>query len=79
MGSKELLAPVWNWRKNLGSMIAPETATLLARSIRTLPVRLRQQNATAQAVAEAMQRHARIAGYYPGLLDFRVTRSRRSR
>jgi cystathionine gamma-synthase len=25
MGSKELLAPVWNWRKNLGQMIAPET------------------------------------------------------
>jgi cystathionine beta-lyase/cystathionine gamma-synthase len=26
MGSKELLAPVWNWRKNLGSMPAPATA-----------------------------------------------------
>ncbi len=34
MGSKELLAPVWNWRKNLGTMIAPETASLLARSLR---------------------------------------------
>ncbi len=30
MGSKELLMPVWNWRKNLGSMIAPTTASLLA-------------------------------------------------
>lgn len=71
MGSKELLGPVWNWRKNLGSMIAPEIAALLARSIRTLPVRVRQQNATAQAVAEAMQRHPRISRVlYPGLPDF---------
>lgn len=71
MGSKELLLPVWNWRKNLGSMIAPETASLLARSLRTLVVRVREQNASAQAVAEAMARHAKIARvYYPGLSDF---------
>ncbi|HRZ53174.1 MAG TPA: aminotransferase class I/II-fold pyridoxal phosphate-dependent enzyme [Candidatus Contendobacter sp.] len=70
-GSKELLLPVWNWRKNLGSTIAAETAALLSRSLRTLDVRVRQQNATAQAVAEAMARHPRIARvYYPGLPDF---------
>ncbi len=72
MGAKELLMPVWAWRKNLGSMIAPETAALLARSIRTLPLRVRQQNATAQLIAEAMQRHPRISRVlYPGLPDFR--------
>lgn len=71
MGSRALLEPVWNWRKNLGSMIAPDTAALLARSIRTLPVRIQRQNATAQAVAEAMARHPRIARVlYPGLADF---------
>lgn len=71
MGATELLAPVWNWRKNLGTTIAPEIATLLARSIRTLPVRVRQQNATARAVAEAMARHPNIARVlYPGLRDF---------
>jgi cystathionine gamma-synthase len=71
MGSKELLLPVWNWRKNLGSMIAPETASLLARSLRTLVVRVREQNASAQAVAEAMLKHPAIARvYYPGLPDF---------
>jgi cystathionine beta-lyase/cystathionine gamma-synthase len=71
MGSKALLAPVWDWRKNLGSMIAPDTAALLARSIRTLPVRVRSQNATAQAIAEAMARHPCIARvFYPGLPDF---------
>lgn len=71
MGSKELTTPVWNWRKNLGSMPAPTTAALLSRSLRTLVVRVRQQNASAQAVAEAMSRHPRVRHVlYPGLPDF---------
>ena len=71
MGSKELLMPIWNWRKNLGTSIAPETASLLARSLRSLVVRVRQQNANAQAVAEAMAKHPRVARVlYPGLPDF---------
>lgn len=71
MGSQALLAPVWGWRKNLGTMIAPEVASLLSRSLRTLAVRVRQQNASAQAVAEAMTRHPRVSRVlYPGLRDF---------
>jgi cystathionine gamma-synthase len=71
MGSRELLLPVWNWRKNLGSTIAPEVAAQLARSIRTLPLRVRQQNAAAQAIAEAMRAHPRISRVlHPGLPDF---------
>jgi cystathionine gamma-synthase len=71
MGSKELLMPVWDWRKNLGSMIAPTTASLLARSLRTLVVRVRQQTESAQLIAEAMERHPRVSRvYYPGLVDF---------
>lgn len=71
MGSKEMLAPVWNWRKNLGTMIAPETASLLARSLRTLVVRVERQNATAQIVAEAMACHPKVARvFYPGLPGF---------
>ncbi len=71
MGRQELLLPIWNWRKNLGQTIAPEIAALLARSIRTLPVRVHAQNAGAQAVAEAMARHPKVARVlYPGLADF---------
>ncbi|MFN2350129.1 MAG: PLP-dependent aspartate aminotransferase family protein [Thioalkalivibrio sp.] len=71
MGARELLMPVWNWRKNLGSMIAPETAALLARSLRTLSVRVQQQNVSAQTIAEAMTRHPRVERVlYPGLPDF---------
>ncbi len=71
MGSRELLLPVWDWRKNLGSMPAPGTADLLMRSLRTLVVRVRQQNASAQAIAEAMASHPQVARVlYPGLPGF---------
>ncbi len=71
MGSQHLLASVWDWRKNFGTTIAPDTAALLARSIRTLPVRVERQNATAQAVAEAMAQHPKVVRvFYPGLPDF---------
>ncbi len=71
MGSQELLMPVWHWRKNLGSMISPATTSLLARSLRTLVVRVRRQNESAQHVAEAMARHPKVARvFYPGLADF---------
>ncbi|MCP4287383.1 MAG: aminotransferase class I/II-fold pyridoxal phosphate-dependent enzyme [Gammaproteobacteria bacterium] len=71
MGSKELLDAVWPWRKNLGQTPAPETAALLARSLRTLVVRVNQQNASALAVAQAMEAHPRIARVlHPGLVSF---------
>jgi cystathionine gamma-synthase/methionine-gamma-lyase len=68
IGNAELLAPISMWRKNLGQMIAPEVAFLLARSIRTLVVRVRAQNATARAVAGFLRGHPRVARVnYPGL------------
>lgn len=71
LGSRELLAPIAAWRKNLGQMPAPETAALLSRSLCTLVVRVERQNATAQKLAEAMARHPAVAQvYYPGLPDF---------
>jgi len=71
MGSKALLDPIWAWRKNLGQMPAPETAAQLARSLRTLGVRVRQQNANAMAVARAMEALPRIKRVlYPGLSSF---------
>ena len=71
MGSRELLMPVWAWRKNLGTTIAPETAALLARSLRSLVIRVRQQNDNARKVAEAMAKHPQVARVlYPGLVDF---------
>jgi cystathionine beta-lyase/cystathionine gamma-synthase len=68
MGSAELLGAVAIWRKNLGQMIAPEVASQLARSIRSLPVRVHRQNDTAAAVAAFLSTHPRVVQVnYPGL------------
>ena len=71
MGPAGLLGAVAPWRKNLGSTPAPETAALLARSLRTLTVRVQAQNASALAIAEAMAKHPRVARVlHPGLRSF---------
>lgn len=71
IGPSALVQPIWGWRKNLGQMMAPEVAFLLARSLRTLAVRVRQQNETALAVAEFLRGHPRVRSVnYPGLPDF---------
>ncbi|MBV2234172.1 MAG: PLP-dependent aspartate aminotransferase family protein [Sterolibacterium sp.] len=70
-GSAALLAPIATWRKNLGQLIAPETAHLLTRSLSTLEIRVRQQNQHAATIAAAMAQHPRIKRVlYPGLPDF---------
>ncbi len=68
IGPANLLQKIWVWRKNLGQMMAPEVAYLLARSIRTLVVRVRAQNASAGLLAERLAAHPRIERVnYPGL------------
>lgn len=71
MGPRGLIEQVGPWRKNLGQMMAPEIAALLARSLRTLPIRVERQNQTARGVAEAMRGHPKVKRVlYPGLTDF---------
>lgn len=68
IGPANLLKPIWTWRKNLGQMMAPEVAFLLARSLRTLVVRVRAQNAAAGVLAERLAAHPRVEHVnYPGL------------
>lgn len=71
IGAAEKVQPVWAWRKNLGQIMAPEVAFMLARSLKTLPVRVRAQNETAQKVAEFLQEHPKVTQVnYPGLPSF---------
>ena len=71
MGSKALVEAVWPWRNNFGQALAPEVAALLARSLRTLVVRVQRQNTTAATIAEALTGHPRVARVlYPGLPSF---------
>ena len=70
MGSEALLAPIRAWRSNFGQTIAAETAQLLARSLRTLVVRVERHNENAAAVARALRGHERVRTvFYPGLED----------
>lgn len=68
MCGNALREPIWQWRKSLGQTPAPDTCWLLARSLRTLVVRVERQNKSAMAVAQAMNEHPRVKRvYYPGL------------
>jgi len=52
----------------VGAVSGPFDAWLTTRGIKTLPVRMRQHNENAQAVAEFLAEHPRVTGvYYPGL------------
>lgn len=71
VGSAGHIKTIIPWRKNLGQTMAPETAFLLARSLRTLAVRVAAQNRTAGAIAEFLERHPMVAKVnYPGLKSF---------
>lgn len=70
-GNLGLLAPIGEWRKNLGQMLSPDAAHLLSRSLCTLEIRVQRQNESATAIAQAMSRHPRIRRVlYPGLPAF---------
>jgi cystathionine gamma-synthase len=52
----------------LGGIVDPQNAYLLDRGIKTLGVRVEQQNRTAQAVARFLESHPRVERvWYPGL------------
>lgn len=66
--------PVWQRvlenRGGLGGVIGPFEAWLLMRGMRTLPLRVRAASANAQALAEHLSAHPKVARvYYPGLPD----------
>jgi cystathionine gamma-synthase len=62
----------------LGGVSDPQSAYLLQRGLKTLALRVERQNASAQAVAEFLERHARVERvWYPGLPshpDHRIAR-----
>jgi cystathionine beta-lyase/cystathionine gamma-synthase len=58
----------WETSIVLGGNLGAFEAWLLLRGLRTLGIRVERQNATAQAVAEFLERHAAVASvHYPGL------------
>ena len=67
-GSRELIAGVTRMMKLYGASIDPETAWLLERGIRTLPVRMAQHNRSAHGLAEWFENVPGVrVVLYPGL------------
>ncbi len=68
VGRADRIKALKDARGVLGGVVDPQNAFLLERGIKTLGLRVRQQNATAQAVAEYLESHPAIERvWYPGL------------
>jgi cystathionine gamma-synthase len=68
VGSGPLLAQVEEARGVLGGVASPHDAYLLLRGLKTLEVRVRRQNESAQLLAEFLEQHPAVYRvYYPGL------------
>jgi cystathionine gamma-synthase len=67
-GSPEVVQRVYHYREITGATLHPSAAYLLVRGLKTLHLRIRQQNASAQRIAEHLSRHPKVSAvYYPGL------------
>jgi cystathionine gamma-synthase len=67
-GSNNLVSLVREARGVLGGVLDPHAAFLIARGIKTLSVRVERQNATAQALARALELEPQVQRvFYPGL------------
>jgi methionine-gamma-lyase len=69
VGPGDLLERVrWETLKHLGGVIAPDSAWLVLRGIRTLPIRMERHNRNALEVARRLEDHPRVVRVrHPGL------------
>jgi cystathionine gamma-synthase len=67
-GPGGLVSLIRDLRHMMGAVCDPHAAFLVLRGLKTLALRVEQQNRTAQALAEALEGHARVVRvWYPGL------------
>ncbi len=67
-GSKALIADVYHYREINGATLHPMAAYLLLRGMKTLHLRIRQQNESALRIARFLESHPSIEKvFYPGL------------
>lgn len=70
LGNQQWISRIKTLRTFLGNMIAPHSGWLLLRSLETLKIRMEQQAANAQVLAQRLQAHPAVRKvYYLGLLD----------
>lgn len=67
-GSRELVAPIRDFRTVLGATLAPDTAWMLTRSLETCWLRMERQAEKAMKVAAALAAHPGVARViFPGM------------
>jgi cystathionine beta-lyase/cystathionine gamma-synthase len=67
-GSQRLIDPIARARRLMGAVLDPQAAYALGRGIKTMPLRVARQNASAMAVARALEGHPALERvHYPGL------------
>lgn len=67
-GSPDLVARVYHYREINGACLDPMAAYLLLRGMKTLHLRIRQQNASALQIAHFLEAHPQVKRvFYPGL------------
>ncbi len=67
-GPRPLVSAIRDLRGTLGNVCDPHAAFLVGRGMKTLALRMRQHAASAQAVAEWLERHPAVERvHYPGL------------
>lgn len=68
VGRRDRIAALRDARGVLGGIVDPQNAYLLERGLKTLGLRVAQQNVTALAVAQYLEEHSKIERvWYPGL------------
>jgi cystathionine beta-lyase/cystathionine gamma-synthase len=69
-GGKDLVDAIWAYSVLHGSCASPYDSLNALRGIRTLPVRLERQSATAMHLAEVLEQHPAVSRVsYPGLVS----------
>lgn len=67
-GSRAHVTPIYETRKVFGPIAEPTMAWMLERSLKTLPLRVRAQNANALELATRLSGHGDVAQvFYPGI------------
>ncbi len=67
-GPKDLIKQIYHYREINGATLHPMAAYMLLRGMKTLELRVKRQNESAQKIAEFLEKHPSVEGvFYPGL------------
>jgi len=69
-GTRDFVHKCWDYGHVVGHVLAPNDASLLLRSIKTLPLRVKKQNDSALLIAQYLDEHTKVkCVYHPGLIS----------